>query len=349
MINYRLKSVNQDFLVREVSFFPQLTDKRNSSYSYVLLKKEGLTTFDIIDIIKDYFKLSLVDVSAEGLKDEDGVTEQLISIKHILNETDLKNFNSYLCKINKKAQILIISGYGNDPAQPGTLHGNTFEISVRNLTETQANKVLLWCQNNKYFSFINYYDSQRFGTPESIHNTHLIGKAIVNNNWKRAYSEFVKSGGANQITINPNAAKMDNTQYQKLMTENINPQKISFFISSYNSCRWNKKVSDTLSKCEGSFFFNFDIIGKLVIFNKNGFTCPNSVSVSAYEYDKESGLVKKKIKTRSLIVTTTIIASKTSGDELNKGKFKIILSFFLPMGSYATMAIKQLFCAIFNT
>lgn len=347
MINFKLKSLNSDFKVKEVSFLPPLKEKSVSCYTYLLVQKDGLTTFDLIERIKNYFKLDFGDITAEGLKDEDGITEQLISVKFIFNETDISKFNSCLGQKNEKARISQIAGFGEEPIEPGVLFGNVFEIAVRNLAQKQAEKIIRWRQNNKYFSFINYYDTQRFGTPGSIYNTHLIGKAIIGNNWRKAYSEFTKSGNLDLVNINLDSASLDNDSFKKLMTEAINPQKICFFISSYNSYLWNKKASETIKKYGGTVCLDSNITGKLTTFKENCFACPNSLSVAAYEYDKESQSVKKKIKTRSLIVNTTIIPSKIFTDELNKNRSKIILSFFLPIGSYATMAIKQLICSAF--
>lgn len=347
MINFKLKLLNSDFKVKEVSFLPPLKEKSVSGYTYLLVQKDGLTTFDLIEKIRNYFKLDFSDIAAEGLKDEDGITEQLISVKFIFNETDISKFNSYLGQKNGKTRISQIAGFGEESIEPGVLFGNIFEIAVRNLTKTQAKKIIYRCQNNKYFSFINYYDAQRFGTPGSIYNTHLIGKAIIGNDWKKAYSEFTKSGNLDLVNINLDSANLDNNNFKKLMTEAINPQKICFFISSYNSYLWNKKASTVIKNYGGTAYLDSNIVGKLATFKKDCFACPNSLSIAAYEYDKERQSVKKKTKTRSLVVNTTIIPFKIFADELNKNRSKIILSFFLPIGSYATMVIKQLICSIF--
>jgi len=179
-----MKMENKDFVVREISLFPPFEDKANSTHSYFLVEKEGLTTFKLIEILKDYFGLDFIDISVEGLKDEDGITEQLVSVRKILGVTDQQNFNIFFQEKNKKIRMLSIIGYGNEPLQPGNLYGNTFVITVRNLTQKQSKRIRLWRQDNKYFSFINYYDSQRFGTPGNIHNTHLIGKNIIRGKWK---------------------------------------------------------------------------------------------------------------------------------------------------------------------
>lgn len=78
--DFRIKTINSDFHVTEVPLLPDF-DSPVKKYTYVWLKKSNYTTFEAIEKIKEYFGLDFSDVATEGLKDEDGVTEQIISIK----------------------------------------------------------------------------------------------------------------------------------------------------------------------------------------------------------------------------------------------------------------------------
>ena len=78
---YRIKCKNEDFQVTEVSLMPPLTSKKPPQFTYFWLQKSGLTTFDVLDYIKSFFNLKFEDVANQGLKDEDAITEQLISVK----------------------------------------------------------------------------------------------------------------------------------------------------------------------------------------------------------------------------------------------------------------------------
>ncbi len=179
MIKYKIKQKNQDFFVSEASLSPVLCSKEKAVFSYIWVEKNGMTTFDALDKIKNIFKLKEGEVSAQGLKDEDGVTQQLISIKKIINLKQARGFNKKFISNNPKLEIKNIQGYGKEPLIPRHLHGNNFKLVIRSLTKKQAQLLHDYCQENRFISFINYYDNQRFSIVGGTYNTHLIGKAII--------------------------------------------------------------------------------------------------------------------------------------------------------------------------
>ncbi|MCX6715998.1 MAG: tRNA pseudouridine(13) synthase TruD, partial [Candidatus Taylorbacteria bacterium] len=187
---YKLKARNEDFEVTEVPLLPRFLEK--GSFTYVWLKKSGFYTFDALEAIGEHFELFYEDMAAEGLKDEDGITSQIISIKKSLKQTDMSAFNK---KHSNKASSYIlmerIMGYGDAPVAEKMLHGNSFNLVVRNLKDDVAARIEEFCKKNKFVTFVNYYDSQRFGLPGGPYNTHLIGKAIVEEDWKEAYEQLL--------------------------------------------------------------------------------------------------------------------------------------------------------------
>ncbi len=90
--DFKIKTVNSDFIVDEVSLLPDF-DSKPKRYTYLWLKKSNYTTFDALDKIKTFFGLDYKDVAAEGLKDEDGITGQIISVKKKLSKKSVKDFN----------------------------------------------------------------------------------------------------------------------------------------------------------------------------------------------------------------------------------------------------------------
>ena len=228
------KTVPQDFIVHEVSFLPTTVEKNKATYTYVYVEKIGYTTFQLQKILARCFKLPLEDISFQGLKDEDGLTIQLFSIKKIFGEKDIKKIKkveeNYYC-------IRSIFGYGKEPLQNKTLHGNTFTLTLRNLSSSTISKIIERCKD-KHFSFINYYDEQRFGKPQSPHNTHLIGKALVERDFLKAYREYLLSG--NEIPTE--VSKIDPLDLFKKIPSNF----LAFLISAYNSYLWNIHTSQSV-------------------------------------------------------------------------------------------------------
>ncbi len=346
MNKYKIKQKNQDFFVSEVSLLPALCSKEKAIFSYIWVEKIDMTTFDALDEIKNIFKLKEGEVSAQGLKDEDGVTQQLISIKKIIDLKQVKTFNKKFISNNPKLEIKNIQGYGKEPLIPRHLHGNNFKLIIRNLTKKQAELLCDYCRGNRFISFINYYDNQRFGIVGGKYNTHLIGKAIVEKNWLKALEEFKKS--KNKKGKNLNFPEKNNQLASKKFFQEIDFLRVRFFISSYNSFLWNQAVVKYLGLEKRTFInFPFEKIGFLRVPQKDNFKIFNILTSNGYEIKRDYQIVKKPTK-RNLFVTTTIFPEEIKKDSLNKGKYSLPISFFLPTGCYATMMIKQIIIRLSN-
>jgi len=339
--SYKIKCKNDDFQVTEVSLMPNIAVKKPSkrSYSYVWIQKTGFTTFDVLEQIKNFFNLKFDAVRSQGLKDEDAITEQLVSVKKILTDEDIVAFNKKHKFKNKFSRIKNIVGYGMEPVKERELHGNSFRIVIRSLEKTLADNFLGYILNNKYLYFVNYYDNQRFGMPGGPYNTHLIGKAIVENDWKQAYEQMKIT---NNISSN-DAIKKEKIKDFKEVFKSINPKKIAFFVSAYDSFLWNNQASLTVRGNTKSKCHLFENVGELHLPINYLSQCPPICAVDGYDFVAEKFSVQPKAYKRNLVIATTVYASKPETDELHKGKKKITVSFFLPTGSYATMIIKQIF------
>jgi len=53
LINYKLKFINEDFQVTEVSLMPTLFAKKFCSFTYLWVQKSGFTTFDVLGHVKN--------------------------------------------------------------------------------------------------------------------------------------------------------------------------------------------------------------------------------------------------------------------------------------------------------
>lgn len=336
---YKLKCINEDFQVTEVSLIPSITLKKPYKFTYIWLQKSGFTTFEILEQIKIFFKLTFKDVCSQGLKDENAITEQLISVKKVLNNKDIISFNKKNNLKNKFSKIKYIIGYGKDPIKERALHGNSFKIVVRNLKTTLAKDLLNYIYNHKQLYFINYYDNQRFGMPGGPYNTHLIGKAIVKNNWKQAYEQLKITNNMKEKTL----LKTKNISDFKKVFASLNHKKVSFFVSAYSSFLWNTKASLVVKKSTKSKSYLFENVNRLYLPTNYLFQCPHVCEAKGYKLITENLTTQPRKNKRNLIITTKIYVQELKTDELNKNKKKITLSFFLPTGSYATMVIEQLF------
>ena len=328
IIKYR----NTDFRVSEVSVLPAdiSIEWADKTYTVVRVTKEGYTSFEALRVISDFFKIDADKVRCEGLKDEDGVTDQAVSIELLLSTRQIARSNVF--KRNKHCWItLALIGYSKVPVLERRLHGNTFIITLRNLRESEARSITYYVDSRPYFSFGNYYDNQRFGLPGGPYITHLIGRSIYLNDWAQSDYLYKKSGNC----------KLDfpDKSLDDVNIIDLDVRKLNFFLSAYSSYLWNKKLSNLFS---GPY--------SLRIFDRFTVRCFEqekillealALKAPSYMLDSSFNLVES-IMERDGIVRTKLFTGNVVEDIYHKGKLSLDLHFFLPTGSYATMLVKHL-------
>ncbi len=328
--DFRVKTINSDFRVTEVPHLPNF-DPQIKTYTYVWLKKSNFTTFEAIKKIKEYFGLDFADVAAEGLKDEDGITEQIISIKKRLSKKAVKEFNAAFAGEETFISIDRVMGYGAEPVIPKSLFGNTFRVVVRNLTDEEADKIMSFARHHKFFPFVNYYDNQRFGLPGGPYITHLVGKAICEEKWDEAFAVLQKTG--NEIPEGKTG---------KAAFEALNPSQVGFYVSAYNSYLWNSAVNEYIGKNFKCKAYDFPNLDKLNLPLATEATPSSAFVIDGHRFNKETFVAEEAKISRDMILPTVVYASDLRDDEIFKGKKRILLSYFIFTGCYATMVAKQI-------
>jgi|SRR3989344_950561 len=318
---YNIKLRIKDFVVKEVLDFNSIGD---GDYGYFILNKIGLNTIDAISLLSRYLKTNRKNIGYAGLKDKNAETYQYISIfKPDLNK---------ISKLQLENMSLEFVGYGKDPISIGCLEGNDFIITVRNLD----------CKYKKIKFFENYFDEQRF----SSHNVE-IGRNIVKRNYQ----------------IVSNLLKLDSSDVNSIKKHDKNILK--FYINAYQSYLWNRVVAELLRKNKdysevdyslGKFVFlknkiknfkvpllNFDteFNNKLIEEVYNNIMKIEGISKGSFLIREVPELINEGVE-RDVFVDVKIKSSFME-DELDKGKFKQILEFKLPKGSYATLLVKKMF------
>lgn len=338
---HRIKQANSDFIVNEVFITPFLQEAEESKYTYIIGRKEGYTSFKMMDILAEISSLQNDNIKVTGLKDEEGITTQMLQIEKILTTKDLKSYNQELNDRNIEIELMSVLGYGNQSLHPAMLHGNVFTIIIRDLHHGFAQKLENFINDLKYFSFINYYDEQRFGTPGSIHNTDKIGEALHDQKWEEAYTHFLESKNDPDDTRKVLETHKDTQSYKDALFTLPKGMR-DFFIKSYYSRLWNAEVSDMISKSQHVSAEELPYLGSLNFPGKNDFEAPAILSTSAHSMNWETLTTTKYVSTRPLTVITSVFCRRIMKDTLNTGQYAADITFFLPTGSYATMLIKQL-------
>lgn len=302
---YKIKQKPEDFFVKEVM---DLKFDKEGKYVYYLLKKKDYTTQKAMEVVSRHFRIPLKYINYAGNKDKRAVTEQFISVSNGPERNlELKDV---------KVEYL---GRGKERINLGTLKGNKFEIVVRNISR----------KPKKIDKIVNYFDEQRFGVNK---NNHLIGKLIVKRYFKKALDVI-------------GVEKREN--YVSALRE-IPRRILRIYVHAYQSFLWNKTASLFLKKYKENKNIKIPIIGFGSEFKNN-----NIKEII------DNILKKEKIGPRDFIIREipelsaegderylfakikNLKIEKLQKDDLNKGK-KCTVNFYLPKGSYATIAIKTM-------
>lgn len=327
-----IKHQNSDFIVREVSCLPSdIVDEDDcKAYTHLTLSKVGLTTLEALSIVADIFNFDRKEIRCQGLKDEDGITSQTISMPAINKNVLLKN--SDISLTNKKWIKLSYLGSSNFPVREKMLHGNTFTLKIRDLSRNLADRLYEEYSTGVSFVCLNYYDSQRFGLPGGPYVAHDIGRALVDGDYDLAHEMYSLSG--NLELDFPQGVPRDK------IFEDMDQRKLLFFLSAYDSYVWNRKLSSMINASDLSIeiFQNFNVRS---LRPESILALPHTLESDGY-FLSRNRKIKRRIKSRVASITSKVFAVEPQSDYFYNGRYSVDFSFFLPAGSYATMFMKQL-------
>ncbi len=218
---HKIKQIPEDFIVKEIN---EVHIDGNGAYSYFLLKKRNYDTIKAIQSIAKKSGINEKSIGFAGNKDRNAITEQIISIKN--GKKDFENI------IIKDIELKYL-GKGNEEIYIGSLKGNGFAITIRNLTKKEISRIE---EKPKHGIFMpNYFGPQRFSS-----NNALIGKSIIKNNFREAADLIVKSNSEYNKKINNHLQKQKNDFIGALK---IIPFKLlKLYIHSYQSLLFNKTL-----------------------------------------------------------------------------------------------------------
>jgi len=363
---YQLKELPEDFQVKEIGQ-PRLS--HGGPYSYFTLRKRNYTTEWAVAIIAEKLHLERRRISYAGAKDRRAVTEQTISIWRAPGSNDLA----------LKDITLHYLGSGNEPVTLGQHTGNAFVITVRNLGKEELVRLAL-VQPQHSLTFPNYFDEQRFSGGNHLIGRAIL-KGAYRDAVHRILSFSVKKeeieGGdypALLATARPGTERAVLEHLAKEPTDFIGaikrvPVKIRMmYVHAFQSFIFNETLARWLRKVSGNVIELNYSLGTLVfsrgeIHNRRlpivGFaTEPGDEEAAAIaaELLAQEGITPSDFimrpfpemssegEERDAMVTAQNLSMTIGDDELHTGMKKATLSFTLPKGAYATMAIKKIFC-----
>jgi tRNA pseudouridine13 synthase len=151
-INFKFVQNKFDFIVDEI---PNRKFSNSGNFLILKIKKEFLTTWELISIISDKLGIDEHKIGYAGLKDKKATTTQYISIP-LMKEELIKKLNSKNIKvlqIHRDTKRLNI----------GDLEGNRFKITLKEVEEIDLPLIYQTLSQIQKNGMPNYFGYQRFG------------------------------------------------------------------------------------------------------------------------------------------------------------------------------------------
>ena len=340
---YKIKQIPEDFVVNEII---DLDVSSNGLYAYYNLKKTDYTSVGALQALSKRFHIPLKFFGFAGNKDKKAITEQKISIFK-----GSKNFEGSKFE-NIELKHL---GNGKHPISLGDLQGNEFTITIRNIDENEIDKIKQFenkkicvdaCENARSHARVhipNFFGSQRFSK-----NNHLVGKAIVKKDFKKAVELILENDGSMEYEIKASIESNKNNYIQALRLIPLKTRKL--FVHAYQSYLFNETIKEFLK-------------------NKENFNDNLKIPIIGFEFEIDNAknpelktIIKKiiedeKINPRDFVIhpmpeltsegnerdlffeLNDLKILEVNDDELNESKKKIKINFTLKKGCYATTLI----------
>jgi tRNA pseudouridine13 synthase len=159
----KIKVRPEDFVVQELLELPL---EKKGRYTILELEKRFWNTLDVIDFVARKIRVPKSMFGRAGLKDRYSHSTQYLSFKGDFRET-LKEDNFTLRPIGKS----------NTAVKPSMLRGNSFCITLRNISAAEAQKIDHNTDEVTNHGFPNYFDEQRFGSAR--HGQGFIAKKLI--------------------------------------------------------------------------------------------------------------------------------------------------------------------------
>ena len=177
-----LKTLPEDFIVREISSPPRRKD--NGDYSIATVTARNWETNRMVRLMSRSMGVSRDRIGFAGTKDKRAVTTQLMSVygtEDLWQKVDLKDIG--IKDVYRGAAGIDI----------GDLIGNEFEITVKDCTMDPSGIRSVVEEDisiiRKTGGFPNYFGVQRFGAVRPV--THLVGERLVRGDIEGAVRTYI--------------------------------------------------------------------------------------------------------------------------------------------------------------
>lgn len=162
-LDFNFKQSKEDFIVDELT---NITFKGKGNFLILKIKKQGLSTWELLSVISDTLSIEEHKIGYAGLKDKNATTTQYISIP--LNRSqDYKLLNS--------KNIKVLETFLHDQKlKIGDLEGNRFKINLQSITQEMLPQIYQTLSQIQKHGMPNYFGYQRFGKESNFEKSKRI-------------------------------------------------------------------------------------------------------------------------------------------------------------------------------
>ncbi|MHC4990950.1 MAG: tRNA pseudouridine(13) synthase TruD [Planctomycetota bacterium] len=178
----RIKERPEDFLVDEQPLYEPCGE---GEHLYLGIEKVRVSHGELISTLSRHFRVKPGAIGFAGMKDKHGITRQTISV-HVLGDWPTVELG------HERIKVLWVKRHRNK-IRRGHLAGNRFSIRIRGIDATLAPQVLRTVRELERLGVPAYFGHQRFGYRR---NNHLIGAAVMREDWKAALDELLGLGSS---------------------------------------------------------------------------------------------------------------------------------------------------------
>jgi tRNA pseudouridine13 synthase len=174
----KIKQRPEDFVVREGYRFEPEAEGPVWVYR---MDKQKVATLQALERISKDFAVRRRDLSVCGLKDKQGRTEQLVGVmgRALADSEVVQTGDLRLKLLGRTAQ----------PLTSANITANRFEVTVRDLSAEEAERVADSVAEVQGVGVVNYFDSQRFGFLK--HGQGFIARQLIRGDFEGALKAFL--------------------------------------------------------------------------------------------------------------------------------------------------------------
>ena len=186
-----LRTHNRDFVVQEILPF---APSGEGEHHMLHIRKEGLNTVQVAEIIAKFAKVHPKEVTYAGQKDKHAITEQWFGVRIPGKESPEWN------KLNdERIQVISFARHGRK-LRIGALVGNRFKLTLRNVSDVNDTQARI--EKVMTTGVPNYFGEQRFGKGgrNLVQGRQMLaGRKVKDRNKRSMYLSAVRSFLFNRV------------------------------------------------------------------------------------------------------------------------------------------------------